>query len=216
MLYSKDWHKGVIGIVASRLIEKYYRPTVLLTESNGHAVGSARSVPGFNLYEAIASCSHLLEQWGGHQAAAGLSLAIENIDEFRDTFERVVDEMITEELLTPIIEYDMEIPLSIVTLSFCKTLERFGPFGPENMKPVFVTKRVKNMYRPKIVGNNHVQLQLTSDESNTYFKAIAFGFGELFDSIAAARYFDICYTVEPNEYNGNYSLNLNIKDIKLA
>ena len=216
VLYSKDWHKGVIGIVASRLIDKYYRPTVLLTESNGKAVGSARSVQGFNLYEALANCAHLLEQWGGHQAAAGLSLEIDKIEEFADAFEKSVDSLITEELLTPIIEYDLEIPFSVVTLSFCKTLERFGPFGPENMKPVFVTRNVKNMYRPKIVGTNHVQLQLTSEDTDAYFKAIAFGFGEHFDKIVNAKYFDICYTIEPNEYNGNYSLNLNIKDIKLS
>ena len=216
VLYNKDWHKGVIGIVASRLIDKYYRPTILLTESNGMAVGSARSVPGFNLYEAIESCAHLLDQWGGHQAAAGLSLEIDKIDEFSLAFETAVDSLITDELLTPIIEYDLEIPFSIITLSFCKTLERFGPFGPENMKPVFVTKKVKNMYRPKIVGNNHVQLQLTSDEAGTYFKAIAFGFGEIFEDLCKARYFDICYTIEPNEYGGNYSLNLNIKDIKIS
>jgi single-stranded-DNA-specific exonuclease len=215
VLFNKDWHKGVIGIVASRLIEKYYRPTVMLTESNGHAVGSARSVPGFNLYAAIAECSHLLDQWGGHQAAAGLSMSIDKVEEFTETFERIVNEMITEEQLTPVLTYDLDIPLSSITLSFCKTLERFGPFGPENMRPVFTTRNVRHRYSPKIVGKNHIQLQLTADDCSEYFKGIAFGFGEQFNALNRAKYFDICYSIEPNEYKGNYSLNLNIKDIKL-
>jgi single-stranded-DNA-specific exonuclease len=213
VLFNKDWHKGVIGIVASRLIDKYYRPTILLTESNGMAVGSGRSVPGFNLYEAIKECDYLLEQWGGHQAAAGLSLCIDNIQKFSDKFEESVSKMITEEMLTPVIEYDMEIPLDDVTPTFCRSIERFGPFGPESMKPVFVSRGLANYYKPKLVGNNHLQVSLKSKSGN-YYKGIAFGMGDLYENMLKSKDFDICYTIEPNEYKGEYLVSINIKDIQ--
>jgi len=213
VLFNKDWHKGVIGIVASRLIDKYYRPTILLTESNGMAVGSGRSVPGFNLYEAIKECDHLLEQWGGHQAAAGLSLRIDNIQEFSDKFEESVGRLITEEMLTPVIEYDMEIPLDDVTPTFCRSIERFGPFGPESMKPVFVSRGLTSFYKPKLVGNNHLQVSLKS-KSGKFYKGIAFGLGERYEDMLKSKDFDICYTIEPNEYKGEYHVSINIKDIQ--
>lgn len=215
VLFNQNWHKGVIGIVASRLIEKYYRPTILLTESNGYAVGSARSVPGFNLYEALAGCSELLEQWGGHQAAAGLTLKVENVDALRERFDAVVSSTIPEELLTPLVEYDLEIPLDVITMSFCRTLERFGPFGPENMKPVFITRNVQTLYRAKIVGRNHLQFTVTDGE-DAELRAIGFGLGDHLQTVSSGAAYNICYTIEPNEYRGVYSVNLNIKDIQVA
>jgi single-stranded-DNA-specific exonuclease len=211
VLFNKNWHKGVIGIVASRLIEKYYRPTVLLTESNGYAVGSARSVPGYDLYAAIKMCGDLLEQWGGHQAAAGLTMPLENVEAFREKFEEAVNLTITEDQLTPLQEYDMEIELDDITPSFCKSIERFGPFGPENMKPVFITRGLYCNGRPRIVGNNHLQFNVISP-TGVEQKAIAFGMGE-YGNIIAEKAFDICYTVEPNEFRGVYMVSLNIKDI---
>ncbi len=213
VLFDREWHKGVIGIVASRLIDKYYRPTVMLTESNGYAVGSARSVPGFNLYEAIAECADVLDQWGGHHAAAGLTMKLENIDLFKERFEEAVTRLITDDLLIPVIEYDLEIPFDAITLSFCKTLERFGPFGPENMKPVFMTKNLVSVAEPRIVGNNHLLLSV-SDGSGIFFRAIGFGLSDFIDLTHNGAKVDICYTIEPNEFRGEFSINLNIKDIK--
>jgi len=213
VLFNKDWHKGVIGIVASRLIEKYYRPTILLTESNGMAVGSGRSVAGFNLYEAIKECEDLIEQWGGHQAAAGLSLKVENVQKFADKFEKSVCSRITDEMLTPVLEYDLEIPLDDITNTFCRSIERFGPFGPESMKPVFVSRGLTNYYKPKLVGNNHLQVSLKSGKGK-FYKAIGFGLGEHYDDILKSPNFDICYTIEPNEYKGEYMVSINIKDIQ--
>ena len=212
VLFDKDWHKGVIGIVASRLIEKHYRPTVLLTESNGYAVGSARSVAGFDLYNAIKQCDDLLDQWGGHQAAAGLTMALDKVDAFREKFESTVAATITEDMLTPVVEYDLEISLDDITLTFCRSLERFGPFGPENMRPVFITRNVQCVNTPRIVGNNHLQLTIVDDNGISQ-RAIGFGFGEVYEEFEKAPLFDICYTVEINEFRGTRSINLNIKDI---
>lgn len=214
VLFNKDWHKGVIGIVASRLIEKYYRPTILLTESNGYAVGSARSVPGFDLYEAIKQCDPLLEQWGGHQAAAGLTMPLENVNAFQLKFEEAVRQSITDDLLTPVLEYDMELDLDDITPTFCRSLERFGPFGPENMKPVFISRDVYVSGEPRIVGNNHLQLVFRSDNGNI-LKGIGFGLGELLDIISTSKPINICYTVEPNIYRGVYNVSLNLKDIHI-
>jgi len=214
VLFNKNWHKGVIGIVASRLIDKYYRPTILLTESNGMAVGSGRSVPGFNLYEAIKECDEYLEQWGGHQAAAGLSLSLDNIQKFSEKFEESVSRTITDEMLTPVLEYDLEIDLDDVTATFCRSIERFGPFGPESMKPVFVSRGLSTYYKPKLVGNNHLQLSLRS-KAGKHYKGIAFGLGHFYEEILKASTFDICYTIEPNEYKGDYIVSINVKDIHI-
>jgi single-stranded-DNA-specific exonuclease len=214
VLYNENWHKGVIGIVASRLIDNYYRPTILLTESNGKAVGSGRSVPGFNLYEAIHQCEDLLEQWGGHHAAAGLSLSLDKITAFSEKFEEIVGKSITEDQLTPILEYDLEINLDDVTQTFCRSIERFGPFGPESMKPVFASRDITYAYKPKLVGNNHLQVSLRSPGGNI-FKGIAFGLGDRYQEILDAKRFDICYTVEPNEYRGDYLVSINIKDFRI-
>jgi len=214
VLFYNEWHKGVIGIVASRLIEKYYRPTVILTESNGLATGSARSVDGFDLYNAIEQCSDLLEQYGGHTHAAGLTMRVENVEAFSKKFENVVASSIAVRSLTPEIEYDAEIPLRLITPKFFNVLKQFSPFGPGNMSPIFMSKNVWDVGDVMIVGNNHLKLSLTQEEGGRIFKAIAFGLGEFYDKVSQGISFDLCYTVEENYYNGHLNLQLNIKDIQ--
>ncbi|MEX0967118.1 MAG: single-stranded-DNA-specific exonuclease RecJ [Bacteroidia bacterium] len=215
VLFNPAWHKGVIGIVASRLIEHFYRPTVLLTESNGMAVGSARSVRGFDLYTAISGCSDLLEQFGGHRAAAGMTLKKERIEEFRDRFEEVVTKQITGEQLVPVIEFDAEVKTKDLTHRLLKTLHRFGPFGPENMRPVFVARQVKNRYPPKLVGDKHLKLCIDTG-GGRHLSAIGFKMGILLDEITTAPHYDICFTLERNEWNGKVSLQLNLKDVQVG
>ncbi len=213
ILFHKEWHKGVIGIVASRLIEKFYRPTIILTESNGMATGSARSVDGFDLYSAIETCSDLLDQYGGHTHAAGLTLKLENLPLFIEKFEKVVAQNIEHRSLTPEIEYDMEIDLRTITPKFFNVLKQFSPFGPGNQNPVFMSKNVWDVGDVTIVGNNHLKLSLTQENGGRIFKAIAFGLGEHYEKVAQGISFDICYTIEENHFNGHVNLQLNIKDI---
>ncbi|MBB6609533.1 single-stranded-DNA-specific exonuclease RecJ [Pontibacter sp. Tf4] len=214
VLYKENWHKGVIGIVASRCIEKYYRPTIILTHSNGKASGSARSVHGFDVHSAIESCSDLLEQYGGHMYAAGLTLPVENIPAFRERFEQFVANAITEEQKCPQIEIDAKIRLNQITKNFFSIIKQMEPFGPGNMRPVFVSECVYDTGNLRVVGDTHLKLRLTQDDY-TYFDAIAFGFGDYYDRISKGIPFDVCYTVEENNYRGNISIQLSVKDIRL-
>jgi single-stranded-DNA-specific exonuclease len=216
VLFHQGWHKGVIGIVASRLIETYYRPTVILTESkDGFATGSARSVPGYDLYQAIESCSDLLESFGGHMFAAGLTLKQENLQSFRERFEKFVSDTIREEHLVPSVNVDEEVPIEDVGIDMYRYLERFQPFGPENMAPVFVSRRVKTL-SCQPVGNNGTHLKLSFARQNAEpIGAIAFGQSdtiELFRDCGGVV--DIAFSVELNVYRGKSTVQLNIKDIK--
>lgn len=213
VLFHSEWHKGVIGIVASRLIEKYYRPTIVLTESNGMAAGSARSVEGFDLYHAIEECSDLLEQYGGHTHAAGLTLRVENVPKFIEKFESIVVKNIETRSLTPEIEYDSEIPFRVITPKFFSVLKQFAPFGPGNASPIFMTRNVWDVGDVTIVGNNHLRMSLTHEEGGRIYKAIGFGLGEYYDKVSQGISFDICYYIEENHFNGHVNLQLNIKDI---
>ena len=213
VLFHNEWHKGVIGIVASRLIEKYYRPTVILTESNGLATGSARSVEGFDLYNAIEQCSDLLEQYGGHTHAAGLTMRLENVPAFSLKFEEIVSSTILERSLKPEIEYDTELILRVITPKFYSVLKQFSPFGPGNMSPIFMSKNVWDVGDVTVVGNNHLKMSLTQEEGGRIFKAIAFGLGEHYDKVSQGISFDICYSIEENHFNNHVNLQLNIKDI---
>ncbi len=213
VLFHNEWHKGVIGIVASRLIEKYYRPTIVLTESNGLATGSARSVDGFDLYSAIEECADLLEQYGGHTHAAGLTMKLDNVKRFAEKFEGVVAANIQERSLTPEIEYDSEIQLRTITPKFFSVLKQFSPFGPGNQSPIFMSRNVWDVGDVTIVGNNHLKLSLTQEDGGRIFKAIAFGLGEHYHKVSQGISFDICYTIEENHFNGHVNLQLNIKDI---
>lgn len=216
VLFNPDWHKGVVGIVASRLTEKYYRPTIILTESNGKATGSARSVKDFDVYDAIEACSDLLEQFGGHKYAAGLTLKLENIEAFQKRFEEVVSATIEEHMLTPEIEIDAEIELSQITPKFYRILKQFAPFGPGNMAPIFMTKHLVDKGYVRIVGTNHLKLDIQSAlNPRESFPAIGFGLGEHFDAILRKQIFSSCYTIDENTFNGVTNLQLNVKDIKI-
>lgn len=217
VLYNPLWKKGVIGIVASRLIETYYRPTVILTESNGFATGSARSVHGYDLYQAIESCSDLLESFGGHMFAAGLTLKKENIKPFMDRFELYVNSTITEDQLVPRIFIDAELSFSEINDGFFKTMNQFQPFGPENMSPVFVSRNVFDTGAGRMVGSSgeHLKLDLCQESTGQKsFPAIAFSQADHFEYIRNGNPFDICYSLEMNEFRGNRTLQLNVRDIK--
>lgn len=214
VLYKETWHKGVIGIVASRCIEKYYRPTIILTHSNGKASGSARSVHGFNVHNAIESCSDLLEQFGGHMYAAGLTLPVENVPAFRARFEQVVADTITADQKIPQIEIDAPIKLIQITRNFYNIIKQMEPFGPGNMRPVFVSECVYDMGNLRVVGDSHLKLRLTQDGFYS-IDAIGFGLSDYYKAVSKGIPFDVCYTVEENIYRGDVSLQLRIKDIRV-
>ncbi len=215
VLSSPTWHKGVVGIVASRIVEKYYRPTIILAENEaGILTGSARSIKGFSIYEALKSCQDLLLKFGGHDYAAGLSITKENFQSFIERMEAVGEKNITKEMLVPEIEIDEAMPLYDISKKVYDIIEQMAPFGPGNMKPIFSTKKLKNGGWSKIVGNNHLKLDLV-DDMNTRFSAIGWGLGDYFSLIKDNNYFDICYSIEINEWNGAVNLQLIVKDIKI-
>jgi single-stranded-DNA-specific exonuclease len=217
VLFHPSWHKGVIGIVASRLTEKYYKPTIILTESNGYITGSARSVKDFDVYNAIESCSDLLEQFGGHMYAAGLTMKPDNVEKFQQRFEEVVSSTIEERMLTQEIEIDAKINLNDITPSFFKVLSQFAPFGPGNMSPVFIAENVRDTGYSRIVGNNHLKLSLAQDESTRLqgIDGIAFQAAHHFEVVKRKIPFDVCFTIEENVYNDKTTLQLNVKDIRV-
>ena len=218
VLFNANWHKGVIGIVASRLTESFYRPTIILTESNGLATGSARSVEGFDLYYAISQCSEFLENYGGHKYAAGLTLKIENIEPFKQKFERIVRETIDDEMLTPQINIDAKIKLTDITPDLYHMLQKFAPFGPNNTIPVFMTEKVTNFIGTKRVGRNneHLKLVIVDDTRACNDRSgIGFGMGHLYDKENSGGFFDICYTLQENEFMGKNDIQMIVKDIRL-
>lgn len=215
VVYSDSWHKGVIGIVASRLTDKYYRPTVVMTQTNGHVAGSARSVKDFDVYNAIESCADLLDQFGGHMYAAGLTMKVENVTAFIEKFEAVVSATIEDRMLTRELMIDAELELKDVTDSFYKILKQFAPFGPGNMNPVFVTYNVYDSSYSRVVGNNHLKLSLVQENNKLVYDGIAFQMGQFYQAIAEKKPFHICYHIDVNNYNNKTTLQLNIKDIKL-
>ncbi len=216
VVFQEDWHKGVIGIVASRLTENYYRPTVVFTESNGVIAGSARSVKGFDVYNALSACADELEQFGGHMYAAGMTMDPKNYEAFKAKFEEVVSATITEEQLTPVIAYDQELKLHEITDKFYRIIKQMAPFGPENMAPVFLTKNLVNAGKTRTVGADklHIKLHLIDPETNLAFDGIAFGFGDWEEDICGGCPIDILYHIEENEWRGNVSKQLRILDIK--
>ncbi len=218
VVYQADWHKGVIGIVASRLIETYYRPTLVFTKNNNKLAASARSVSGFDVYNALDACSMFIEQFGGHKYAAGLTLLEENYENFKQKFEEVVKETIPDELLHPEIKIDQEIELSEITPKFYRVLKLFGPFGPKNMKPCFKASGVRDTGYSRKVGSDesHLKLNIIAKDGNTKFDGIGFGLGEWHEKIKDGNLFNIVFTIDENYWNGNTTLQLNVKDIKLA
>ena len=215
VLYNEDWHKGVIGIVASRLTEIHYRPAVVLTRTGDMATGSARSVSGFDVYKAVEHCRDLLENFGGHTYAAGLSMKIENVEAFRKRFEAFVVEHIKEEQTEPVIQIDAEIDFKDITSKFFLDLKRFNPFGPDNLKPVFCTHNVFDYGTSKVVGREqeHIKMELVDNKSSKVMNGIAFGQSSHVRYIKTKRSFDICYTIEENTYKKG-EVQLQIEDIK--
>ena len=214
VLYNPKWHKGVIGIVASKLTDEFYRPTIILTKSNGVAAGSARSVKDFDIYNAIESCSDLLDQFGGHMYAAGLTMKEENIEAFKDRFEEIVCATIEDRMLIREIEIDDVIGLENINASFFNILKQFAPFGPGNMSPVFMSQEVYDRGDVRVVGNNHLKLSLIQkDQSRKVVDSIAFQLGKHFDRICGNESFHVCYHIEENTFNGRTTLQLNVKDI---
>ena len=218
VLFKEDWHKGVIGIVASRVIETYYRPTIILTESKGMAVGSARSVSGFDVYDAIDACGDLIEQFGGHKYAAGMSLKLENVEAFTQKFEEAVCDQITDDLLIPQIKIDAALTLAQITPQFNKILKQFAPTGPANMRPTFMSENVFITDNSRKIGGDktHLRLEIFQEENpNIKFNCIGFGLGAILDDIDEGMPISIVYNIEENHWNGITSLQLNLKDIKI-
>ena len=216
VVYNENWHKGVVGIVASRLVEKFYRPTIVLTQSNGKITGSARSVKDFDVYEAIEACSDLLDQYGGHKYAAGLTLDPSNINAFKTKFEKIVSTNITEEMLIPELEIDLEINFSDINDKFFRILKQFAPHGPGNMVPNFVSDSVFDTGNARIVGNNHLKLELFQSHAPEYkYNAIAFDKGNLMPKINSGKPFKVCYQIQENNFNNKVTIQLLVKEILL-
>ncbi len=215
VVYDEEWHKGVVGIVASRLTETYYRPTIVLTYSNGLITGSARSVKDFDIYDAVDACNEYLEHFGGHKYAAGLSLKKENLENFKRCFGEYVNKHITKEQLVPEVEIDAEIILRDIGSRFYRILKQFAPFGPGNLSPLFKTPGLVDTGKARIVGKNHLKLEVVHpDISGFPFAAIAFQQGHQYNDIKEGKLFSACYHIEENEWNGVKSIQLNIKDLK--
>ena len=217
VIYNPQWMKGIVGIVASRLIETYYRPTVVLTMSNGFVTGSARSIPGFDLYQAVESCSDLLENFGGHMYAAGLTMKPEHVEEFTRRFNAYVEENIDPQTLIPQVDIDSEILFSDIDDRFRHSLNRFQPFGPGNPLPVFATYGVSNHGDAKLVGMEceHLRMDLIQKQRpNTRIQTIAFQQPTHYEWIRAGRPIDVCYQIVENHYRGMVTTQLRIKDIK--
>jgi single-stranded-DNA-specific exonuclease len=216
MLFAEHWHKGVVGIVASRVQDQYYRPTIILTESNGKVSGSARSVRGFDVHAAIETCADLLENFGGHQAAAGMTLAKENLAAFKERFERAVAEKILPEQLIPSLEIDIELDFDQINARFYDSMNRMAPFGPENMRPVFVTHNVIDTGKSKCVGDGSHLKFLVSQQGNEKIKmgGIGFGLGEHMETMKSGKPFSLVYVLEINEFRGQKNLELMVKDIR--
>ena len=212
LVFQPHWHKGVVGIVASRLIEHHYRPTIVLTQSGEYAAGSARSVPGFNLYEAIHACREHLLGYGGHFAAAGMTLELEKVDAFREKFEEIVSSTIQPELLIPEIIIDAEISLKDIKQTFYDIISQMEPYGPENLRPVFITRNVINSGYSKIVKEEHIRFSLRED--NFIMNGIGFGMAGKFHLLDNQQPIDIVYTIDENEWNETKSLQLKVIDIQ--
>ncbi len=214
VLFKNTWHKGVIGIVAARCVERYYRPTVILTESNNKITGSARSVYGFDLYNAIQECGDLLEKFGGHKYAAGLTLDIENLPAFQRKFEEVVTASITEDMLTPVVDIDMVIPFDAITPKFMQVLKRMAPFGPESQRPVFEARNIYVFNSLTNFKDRHVKFLAGQEGSNSVFQVIGFDMGEHYARLSHGTTFRMVFTIEENVFNGTTSIQLRMKDIK--
>jgi len=217
VLHQEEWHPGVIGIVASRLVEKYYRPTIMLTTIDGIAKGSARSITNFNIYEALQKCEDMLIHFGGHQAAAGLAVELDKLQEFKDKFNQIVKESINEDDLLPEVLIDTKIKFSDITPKFLRILDQFAPFGPENMRPVFLTENVELSNTARIVGNNHIMASFKQKNSDKVFDAIGFNMREYLDLFLKKNTsVDIVYTIDKTVRDSRTYPQLRLKDLRLS
>ncbi|MEO6838027.1 MAG: DHHA1 domain-containing protein, partial [Ginsengibacter sp.] len=214
VVFQPHWHKGVVGIVASRLIENYYRPTVVLTMGDKVVGGSARSVPGFNLYEAIHACREHLIGYGGHFAAAGMSMFPEEVEAFSKKFEEVVSLTIDPDLLTPELIINAEINFKNINQNFFKVIEQMEPYGPENLRPMFITRNIRNTTWSKIVKEKHVRFVVKNE--NITMTGIGFNLAEKFPLLETNQSIDMVYTIDENEWNGETNLQLKVIDIRLS
>jgi single-stranded-DNA-specific exonuclease len=212
ILHQEAWHPGVIGIVASRLVERYYRPTIMMTTIDGVAKGSARSISGFNIHDALKRCEDKLIQFGGHKYAAGLTVELEKLDDFKETFKQIASELLTKDMLTPVIKIDAELQLSDLTPKFVRILNQFAPFGPENMRPIFAIRNVEVYGQPRIVGKNHLRFKV---RSNTHVvDAIGFNLGHLLSRAKNGSKIDVAFSLDEGEFAGETVPQLKVKDIK--
>jgi single-stranded-DNA-specific exonuclease len=212
VLFHPGWHKGVLGIAASRLVELYCRPVILLCESNGQAVGSARSVNGFNIHDAIAACSDLLVNFGGHDHAAGLTMEVDQVPAFTAAFEAAVKGSISEEMLVPELKVNAVVSLSDLSPTFWRVLRQFAPFGPQNRRPVFVAKNVRDAGYSRLLKGNHLRLSVHQEEKKVW-TGIAFGKGEDFHRLQKSKQFHIAFNLEEDTWQGNKRLRLLVKDL---
>jgi single-stranded-DNA-specific exonuclease len=211
---NQGWHVGVIGIVASRLVESYYRPAIVCSiDKDGMARGSGRSIPGFHLLDALHQCADLLHSYGGHAAAAGLSLPVENIEPFREKFNQVVRQKLSADDLIPTVQVDAAVSIGALTPKMMRILSRMKPFGPGNARPVFVCRAITNKYPPRVVGNNHLKLCVA--ENGCIIDAIGFNFADRFQELAQAESFSLAFSLDENEWNGRVSLQMKIKGVEL-
>lgn len=212
VLQGEGWSKGVIGIVASRMVEQFYKPTIIFSLNNGMLTGSARSIKTFDIHEAIGACGNLVDQFGGHKYAAGLSIKAENFDAFADRFEAIVKETVTEDDLIPVVEYDLEIDTAQITPSMMKILKQLSPFGPGNTVPVFRSNHLKANQSAKIIKDKHLKMQVATPNGN--IDSIGFGLSEHWPNVTDSQLFHACYCIEENTYNGRTNLQLRLQDIK--
>lgn len=213
VIRGEAWHKGVIGIVASRMVEQFYKPTIVFSQNDGMLTGSARSVKNFDIHEAITECSQWVEQFGGHKYAAGLSIKAENFDAFSEQFESVVVRDIQEASLLPEVEYDLDISLQALTPKFLDLINQMSPFGPGNPLPIFHSKELRSNNSPRVLKDRHLKLQI-SQNSRHYFDGIGFGLSEHLPIVSNGEIFDACYCIEENDFNGQVKLQLRLKDLK--
>jgi single-stranded-DNA-specific exonuclease len=214
VLFKSTWHKGVIGIVASRCVEKYYRPTVILTESNDKITGSARSIRDFDLYEAISACSDLLDKFGGHKYAAGLTMDKKNLHAFCAKFEEVVTQRITDDMRRPVVEIDTILPLEAITPKFNHVLKQMAPFGPENQKPIFEARNVYVRNALSSFKDRHVRFLAGQENTDVAITVVGFDMANWYERLATGDNFRMAFTVEENNYNGMTSIQLRLKDLK--
>ncbi len=213
VMHQEQWHPGVVGIVASRMVEKYYRPAVMLTTLEGVAKGSARSISGVNIHQALKMVEDKLLQFGGHKYAAGLSVDLDRVDEFRAAFNTVIKEMMTEDLLTPVIHIDTEIDLTELTPKYLRVLKQCAPFGPQNMRPTYLSRGVQVVGIPRIVGKNHLRMKIKKD--GITFDCIGFGLGSMIDKVREkAAGLDIVFSIDENDFTGVTLTQLKIKDLQ--